>query len=111
MQKAAEASKVRTRPLAIAVRTVAIKGGRRTGARPNSGIRGVNPEAPDARLAVAGCEHLDGRVVSMDYRQAYDILADQHRQRCQPPSGTASQSARVARSISIPSRARITDCR
>ena len=89
VQPALEPGEVAPRPLALAVRRVAVERRRRAGAAPGPRVEGVDPEPGLARLAPPRRQHADWRVVGPDHALAHGVGPDRLGQRPQPPGAAA----------------------
>ena len=111
LDHAAESGEMVAWPLALAIWAEAVIGGGGSDPLPGSFFDQIGPEPPSPGLAVARRQHRDRRVVGMDDGGLQHMSADQFGQRRHPPGDMPHPVGQVARSISMPSRARMADCR
>ncbi len=87
MHHAGEPGQVFARPLALPVGRVAVERSRRPRTGMGSWIHGIDPKPRQPRLAGAGCERADRRVVGVQHRLRHHRRTDQPGQGCEPPGG------------------------
>jgi hypothetical protein len=107
MHPAAEAGEMILGVLALAIAGEAIPGGGWSAAAPGAFVTGIGPEPCRLGLAGARGEHTDRRIIGEDRLGRQDMAADGIGEGSSRAVDLPTQSARVERSRSSPSRSKI----